>query len=420
MDKLQWWREARFGLFIHWGLYCVPAGKYQGKDVPGIGEWIMNRMKIPVSEYALYANDFTAENYNADEWVRIAKDAGMKYICITSKHHDGFAMFDSKCDDYNIVKRTPFGRDPMKELAEACHRHGLMLCFYYSQAQDWAHPNGIGNDWDFGPEQDKDFDQYMYQKVLPQLTELLTGYGRIGLIWFDTPKTITERQSRIIAEHVHKLQPDCLVSGRIGHGVCDYKSSGDNMIPLLPTDQDWECPATINDTWGYKTEDHNWKSPRDIIRLMVDIVGKNGNYLLNVGPDKHGTIPQASQEILHSVGEWMRTNGESIYGTTAAPALTYETPNIKLTHKPGKLFIHILGEVKVYGMEKAIMLSHLNINISRAYFLSDPQTELKAVCTYDQASATHRTRISVGAAPESDIDTVICVEYKGDIVVEPF
>ena len=219
-DRLRWWREARFGMFIHWGIYAVPAGVWKGEDIAGIGEWIMNRARIPVEEYAKLAKKFNPVKFNATEWVRVAKTAGMKYIVITSKHHDGFALFDSPSNDYNIVTRTPWGRDPMKALAEACGKAGLRLCFYYSQSQDWRDPNGWSNDWDYD-ESKKDYGEYLRRKVKPQLRELLTQYGPIGLIWFDTPQGITRGQSEDLKRLVRELQPDCIVSGRIGSDIGD-------------------------------------------------------------------------------------------------------------------------------------------------------------------------------------------------------
>ena len=315
---MQWWRAARFGMFIHWGLYAIPAGRWQGEAVPGIGEWIMLRSRIPVPEYEQLARRFNPLGFDADAWVRLAKQAGQKYLTITAKHHDGFCMFDSKVTDYDIVDATPFGRDPMKDLAEACQRHGIRLCFYYSQTQDWHHPNGDGNDWDYD-ESGKDFAGYVEEYVKPQVREILTNYGPIGMIWFDTPKRMTPGQSRSLVDLVHGIQPECLVNGRIGNALGDYAETGDNVIPGERMDQDWEVPATINDTWGYKRDDHNWKSTQDLVRKLVDCASKGGNYLLNVGPTAEGVIPQPSVERLLAMGQWLERNGKSIYGTRAGP-----------------------------------------------------------------------------------------------------
>src|SRR5215470_5802000 len=253
--KMQWFREAKFGLFIHWGLYAIPAGEWKGQPIAGIGEWIMNRAKIPVKEYEKLADQFNPVKFNAEEWVKMAQDAGMKYIVITSKHHDGFAMYHSAVTKYNIVNATPFERDPLKELAAACARHGIRFGFYYSQAQDWHERNGAGNTWDFGPDDQKDFDQYLRGKAEPQVKELLTSYGPICLIWFDTPRmmNVGDRGQRFI-DIVHQLQPACLIDGRLGKEG-DYRSMGDNRIPGAVVKGDWEVPATINHTWGFKKDD---------------------------------------------------------------------------------------------------------------------------------------------------------------------
>ncbi|HEV2664815.1 MAG TPA: alpha-L-fucosidase, partial [Blastocatellia bacterium] len=256
--RSKWFREAKYGLFIHWGLYAIPAGTWKGELIPGIGEWIMNRAKVPVKEYEQLAAQFNPVKFNAEEWAQLAQDAGMKYLTITSKHHDGFAMFKSQASKYNIVDATPFKRDPLKELQAACAKRGIKLCFYYSQAQDWHEPNGAGNTWDFGPDDQKDFDQYLRDKALPQTREILTQYGPLGMIWFDTPRLMTEQRARQFTDMVRELQPNCLINGRLG-GKGDYRSTGDNRIPDQVVPGVWEVPATINHTWGYKSYDHDWK-----------------------------------------------------------------------------------------------------------------------------------------------------------------
>ena len=281
-EKMKWWREARFGMFIHWGLYSVLAGMWEGRKVPGIGEWIMQHARIPVKEYELLAKQFNPVNLDVREWVGMAKNAGMKWIVITAKHHDGFCMFDTKLTDYNIVKATPFKHDPLKDLAKACEEEGIRLGFYYSQTLDWHHPDGIGNDWDFDPRK-KNFSSYLEGYVKPQLQELLTNYGPIAVLWFDI-MTPTPEQARDIKEWVRNLQPDTIISGRIDPsgfetGIGDYRERGDNEIPAERIEGDWETPGTINDTWGFKSYDHNWKSTGVLIHKLVEIVSKGGNYL---------------------------------------------------------------------------------------------------------------------------------------------
>src|SRR5581483_4896330 len=288
-QRLRWWREARFGMFIHWGLYAIPAGEWKGKPIAGIGEWIMNRARIPVSEYEALAKDFNPVKFDAEAWVQMAQDAGMKYIVITSKHHDGFAMFHSSVSKYNVFDATPFHRDPLKELALACARHNMKFGFYYSQAQDWHERNGAGNTWDFGPDDQKDYDQYLREKAEPQVKEILTNYGPVCLIWFDTPRMMTKERGMRFVDIVKTLQPATLIDGRLGpDSPGDYRSMGDNSIPNQVVQGDWEVPATTNKTWGFKKDDTDWKTPEDMTFKLVDITSKGGNYLLNVGPTKEG------------------------------------------------------------------------------------------------------------------------------------
>jgi len=356
--------EMKFGMFIHWGLYTIPAGEWKGKYVRGIGEWIMFREKIPVAEYEQLAKQFNPVKFDGGEWAQLAKDAGMRYMVITSKHHDGFAMFGSKASKYNIVDATPYAKDPMKDLSAACAARGVDFGFYYSQDQDWHEANGRGNNWDF-PEK-RDAQIYLEGKVFPQVKEILSGYGPLRLIWFDTPGLLSEQQVVDLRNMVKSLQPGCLINSRIGHGKHDYVQTGDNAIPIqvYVRDGKWEVPATLNDTWGYKKNDNHWKDPRDLISKLSDIVSKGGNYLLNIGPTSEGVVPQQSQEILRTIGKWLAVNGEAIYGTTPSP---FQMRDItwRATVKPNKLYLHVLNwpgrQLRVEGLES---------RVTRAWFLA--------------------------------------------------
>ncbi|MBT7164635.1 MAG: alpha-L-fucosidase [Victivallales bacterium] len=420
-SSLQWWREARFGLFIHWGVYAVPAGTWQGQQIPSLGEWIMRNAKIPIAEYEALGDQFNPVKFSADEWVRIAAQAGMKYLVITSKHHDGFCMFRSPSNPYNIVDATPFDRDPMAELAKACAKYGLKLCFYYSQAQDWHAPGGAGHweeangkGWhsaDSYTRPAEDFAQYLEDVVKPNLQELLTQYGPIGLIWFDTPVIITREQSEDLRDYVHSLQPNCLVSGRVGHDVGDYGSMGDNQIPVGRVQGDWETPATLNDTWGYKDYDHNWKSADKLIYLLVDLASKGVNYLLNVGPTGEGLIPQPSIDLLREIGGWMDINGEAIHGSQASP-YPYEFDWGRLTQKGNALYLLVTS----WPADGALTLPGLRSQVLSAQLLADPAAPVEVQQTRD--GEWHETRLVLPASAPGAYVSVLKLELDGGVDVD--
>lgn len=364
--RMKWWREAKFGMFIHWGVYSVPAGTYKGKRIGGIGEWIMHNAKIPVAEYREFAKQFNPVKYNPDEWVRLAKDAGMKYIVITSKHHDGFALFDSKVTEWDVVDATPYKKDLLKPLAEACRKHGIKLGFYYSQAQDWNHPGGAaaGGHWD--PAQDGSMDEYIDKIAVPQVKEILSNYGPIAILWWDTPVNMTpERAKKLIP--LLRLQPGIIHNNRLGGGFHGDTETPEQYIP--PTGfpgRDWEVCMTMNDTWGYKSYDNNWKSTKTLIRNLVDIASKGGNYLLNVGPTSEGLIPEPSVERLKEIGKWMKVNGEAIYATTASPfkKLTWGRCTKKVLGDQTTLYLHVFdwpsdGSLLVPGLKNDVISASL-------------------------------------------------------------
>ncbi len=409
--RLKWFREARFGMFIHWGVYAVPAGQWKGKLIPGLGEWIMNRAQISVREYEQLPPMFNPVKFDAEQWVMMAKNAGMKYIVITAKHHDGFAMYHSQTSKFNIVDATPFHRDPLKELAAATQKADLKLCFYYSQTQDWHEPDAVGNNWDWPDDTKKNFDKYLEVMVKPQVRELLTNYGPIGLIWFDTPRNITREQSQQLVDLVHSIQPDCLVSGRVGHGLGDYDSAGDNQISVGSVKRDWETPVTLNDTWGFKKDDHNWKPTSILIRQLVQVISQGGNYLLNVGPTAEGLIPQPSVERLSEVGDWLKTNSEAVYGNGPSP-FPYELPWGLITTKPGRLYLHVFK-----WPQKELVLFGIKSKIQNAYLLAN-KTKLKFNQKSDNSFNHHSLSLQLPPTPSDKHDSVIVLEIKGDVLAD--
>ncbi len=445
--RMKWWRQARFGLFIHWGVYSVPAGTYHGHAVPGIGEWIMNKGKIPVAEYQAFARQFNPVKYNADQWVSLAREAGMKYIVITSKHHDGFAMFDSKASDWNIVKATPFGRgsmnvptaarhhddfvmydseagrwsavkpmsfgrDPLKELAAACRRQGIKLGFYYSQAQDWNNPGGAaaGGHWDKA--QDGDMDAYLRRVAAPQVREILTHYGPVAVLWWDTPVDMTTERAEMLLPLL-RLQPGIIYNNRLGGGFKGDTETPEQHIPSTGyPGRDWETCMTMNNTWGYKSDDDNWKGVPTLIHNLIDIASKGGNYLLNVGPTSEGLIPEASVERLHAIGRWMKVNGEAIYATTASPfnGLGWGRCTKKLTPGGATLYLHVFQ----WPHDGKLLVPGLKNDITQAYVLADNSKSPLAT----QKNEDGQTIIVPAEAPDPISSTVV-LNVTGPLNIEP-
>ncbi len=404
-NRVQWFTEAKFGMFMHWGLYSHAAGVWKDKKYYGIGEWLMHRAKIPVAEYEILATSFNPVKFNAKDWVATAKQAGMKYIVITSKHHDGFAMFKSNASKFNVVDATPFKRDPLKELADECHREGLKICFYYSQFQDWHEPGGGGNSWDF-PNNKEKFGEYFETKCKPQIKELLTNYGPIGLIWFDTPGIMTKEQSHELLDMVHKYQPQCLVSSRVGNDVGDYTDLGDHELPAEIIKKPFESLFTHNDSWGYVWYDKNWRSPKELVQMLVKINGKGGNFLLNIGPQGDGALPEMSIRTLKKVGDWLEKNKESVYGTSysAFPELTWGD----CTTKPGKLYLHVFDWPK----NCVLRVPGLSCKIDSIKLL-DGGKKLK------YSSEAGDVMVKLPAEMSDQMDTVLVVAYEGDLKVDP-
>jgi alpha-L-fucosidase len=417
--RMQWWREARFGLFIHWGLYAIPAGEWGGKT--NYGEWIRNNAQIPLPTYDKFVAQFNPVKFDAAAWVRMAKDAGMKYIVITSKHHDGFAIFDSKVSEFDVMA-TPFKRDILKELAEACRKEGIKLCFYHS-IMDWHHPDYLPRrPWEVKarPETGANYDRYVaYMKA--QLKELLTQYGDIGVLWFDGEweATWTEARGRDLYDYVRSLQPKIIINNRVGasrsgmEGLsADKNSAGDFGTPeqTIPATGlpglDWETCMTMNENWGFNKNDQTWKSARDLIRKLVDIASKGGNFLLNVGPTSEGLFPQPSVDRLAAIGRWMKRNGESIHGSQASPfkSLAWGRATQKAAGSGSKIYLHVFD----WPQAGALTVPGLLSDPKRVYLLSDP---VKKPLSWSRVEDSVVVKIPP-SAPDTD-DSVIVLELSG-------
>lgn len=390
--RMDWWREARFGLFIHWGVYAVPAGRYDDKEVRGISEWIMSRANIPRDEYEKYAKDFNPTEFDADEWVQLTKDAGMKYLVITSKHHDGFAIFDSKATDWDIIDATPYKRDPLMELSKACEKQGVRFCTYYS-IMDWHHPSQLPNKLTktgrpvWNPSKIKPEEKAAYIKYMKAQLEPLVRDYKTNVLWFDGEWVgwWTEADGKELYHWLRGLNDDLLINNRVGKGrkgMEGLTKEGDHVGDFGTPEQqipkaglpgvDWESCMTMNRSWGYKVDDHNWKSSTQLIRNLIDTASKGGNYLLNVGPDAKGRIPKESIERLRDMGKWLKVNGEAIYGTQAGPI----QPKWGRSTRKGKtVYLHVFdwpadGQLQVVG---------LNGLAKHARLLADPAAPLPVV-----------------------------------------
>jgi len=393
--RMAWWRDAKFGMFIHWGLYAIPAGEWKGKKIGGYAEWIQHHGKIPEKEYAKLQHRFNPIKYDPDKWAALAKRAGMKYIVITSKHHDGFCLFDSELTDYD-APGTPHGRDLLKPLAEACRREGLKMCWYHS-ILDWHHPDAKG----------ERFPKYV-EHLRGQLRELLTNYGPIGVMWFDgewIPEW-NEAQGHALEKFLREIQPDLIVNNRVGKRK---RSPGDFGTPEqeIPATGmpgwDWETCMTINHTWGFSRHDHQWKSTEDLLRKLVDIVSKGGNLLLNVGPTAEGEIPEPSVVRLEEMGRWLDTNGQSIYGTTASPFKRLAWG--RCTKKPGRLYLHVFD----WPEDGRLVVPGLKNETKKAYLLADKEKK-----SLEVSRPGNDVVIGVPDKALDPIDTVVVLEIEGD------
>ena len=421
--RMAWWRDAKFGLFIHWGVYSVPAGIYHDQPVPGIGEWIMCNGKIPMAEYQQFAKKFNPVKFNADDWVKAAKDAGMKYIVITSKHHDGFAMFDSKASPWNIMQASPYGKDPLKDLAAACRKYDIKLGFYYSQAQDWNNGGSACNGkWDSA--QQHDMDDYIDKVAVPQAKEICSNYGEFpAVIWWDTDCDMNPARAQKLYDAVHALRPNIIVNNRLGGGFKGDTETPEQAIPAQGfPGRDWETCMTMNDTWGFKRDDHNWKSSAVLIRNLCDIASKGGNYLLNVGPTSEGLIPQPSLERLAEVGKWMKVNGEAIYGSTVTcfgdelgeaskakdgygrDTMVSSANDWRCTTRPGKIYLLIFK----WPTDGKFVVPALESKVRKAYLLAGhKKIKFKQTAT--------SVNLSLPAEAPDQIASVVCLDLADKV-----
>ena len=403
--KMKWWQEAKFGMFIHWGIYSVPAGKWG--DNTSYGEWIMNSAKIPVNEYAKLATKFNPTKFNAEEWVKLAKAAGQKYIVITSKHHDGFAMFKSNASPFNVVDATPFKRDVLKELAEACRKYDMKLGFYYSQAQDWHHKGGAASGGNWDSSHVGNMKNYVDEIAVPQVKEILSNYGDVAVLWWDTPIDMSVEMCKELVDAL-KPYPHLITNNRLGPNMGGDLETPEQFIPATGfPGRNWEVCMTMNNNWGYNAYDENWKSYKELLQKLLDIVSKGGNFLLNVGPTSEGVIPVVCQQNLREMGEWLQLNGESVYGTKASPF-----PRLswgRATRKGQTLYLHVFdwpvdGKLKV----------PLGNKITKAYLLADRKRNLAIT------ALKGKSILSLPAYAPDKVASVIAIEFEGEpIVVQP-
>ena len=423
VDRMDWWRESRFGLFIHWGIYSVPAGEWNGTT--NHAEWIRESAQIPLEQYEKFVSQFNPVKFNANDWVAMAKNAGMKYIVITSKHHDGFCLFDSKETDFDIMS-TPFRRDVLKELSDACAKQGLTLCFYHS-IMDWHHPDYLPRrKWETDrPTAGADYEKYVsYMKS--QLNELLSNYGKIGVLWFDGEweNTWTHDRGKDLYNYLRKMRPDLIINNRVDKGrqgmegmTRDSTYYGDFGTPEqeIPSKGlpglDWESCMTMNDHWGYNKNDQNWKSSEDLVRKLIDIASKGGNFLLNIGPTSEGLFPEPSINRLKDIGSWTKVNGEAVYGTQASPFqnLKWGRCTQKTDRKKTILYMHIFD----WPENGKLVVPGLTNKIVSTYALKD--TEKKRLPVEKTGS---EVSVDVSNITQSDYATVIVLEIKGKPVFQ--
>lgn len=422
-ERIAWWRDARFGMFIHWGVYSGLGNEYKGRHGGGYAEHIQRILKIPVEEYRRdVAGNFNPTNFDADAWVRLARDAGMKYIVITSKHHDGFAMWPTKVNDYNIMDATPWHHNPMKDLKAACQKYGLKFGFYYSHAFDWGNSNAPGNDWDFNnPGGDKKIDgtdwwennpgfmvkarKYVDEKAIPQLRELITLYHP-DILWFDTPGKLPPSENLRIMKAVREADPNVVISGRLVHGWGDYDDTTDRPAEFPPYPGDWEGIPTTDESYGWNKFDNSHKPPSHFIQLIAKGAARGGNVLLNIGPMGDGNIDPKDVTILQGIAKWWQVNGESIRGTERTP-LPVQTWG-ESTRKGNTLYLHVFH----WPADGNLIVGGLKSNVTSARLLASPAAITVARLNPLDVSLT------VPATAPDPVDTVIALTCDGNVTTD--
>ncbi|MGV8092955.1 MAG: alpha-L-fucosidase [Mangrovibacterium sp.] len=419
-DRAIWFTDARFGMFIHWGVYSGAEGIWKGEKLRydnDYAEWIYYRNRISKDEYVTLLKRFDWENIDPEKWVILAKKAGMKYITLTAKHHDGFALWDSQVTDYDIAEYTRPKRDIVKELAEACKKHGLKLGLYYSHWVDWEHPYA----WDHSKEiygiQPEQYDQYWQEKVISQIRELLTNYGDISIMWFDmwvhhSNTVVTQRQLMQLKSLIRELQPGCLVNSRLGLSIeedsdIDFKTLGDNELGIRKEEFPWQSPATVAHSWGFHALEDQWKSTTTLLHSLINNVSLNGNMMLNIGPRANGDVPHEISQRLLEIGEWLSVNGESIYGSGA-----YDLPKDqhdwgRITCKTDadgrtKLYLHVFN----WPLNKRITVTGITDGPKKVYLLADKQ-KAGLPFTFDHVV----TRIDLPVMQPDPYVSVVVMEY---------
>lgn len=428
-ERIEWWRDARFGMFIHWGLYSLPAGEWKGKLVKGYSEHLMRKEKISRAEYLDLAHEFNPLKFNAEEWILEAKKSGMRYFIITAKHHDGFAMYNSAVSDFNVLKQTPFKRDPMAELAAAAKKYGMKFGFYYSHAFDWEHPDAPGNDWEYNnpggdkllggvnwydnhPEWLPKAAKYVDEKAIPQIKELINNYHP-DILWFDTPHKLPLSENMRILKAIRETDPNIVVNGRLvrsaGGNFGDYMNTADRPAELMTVEGDAEAIPTTNESYGYSKHDSSHKPASFFIKLLANSASRGANLLMNLGPEGDGTFDQKDKNILDSIGTWLSKNGEAIYGTERGEL---PIPAWGVTTQKGQyVYLHVFN----WPRDGNLVVGGLKNEVKAAWFLADNNKKKLGIKRLD-ASAIN---VSVPVKSTGEPDVVIVLEVKGKIDVDP-